>query len=99
MTEECNWLDTKNKSGTCKPRGFNIEPAEKFLISKGGYAKPIGEAIKKEYGKRLSSGEWTRQHGQPATAMDIVWQAGLELGRINKRISKQAKQEVSKHLK
>lgn len=98
---ECNWLDSKSKRG-CQPRGLNVEPIEKFLINKGGYAKPIGLAIKKEYGKRISTREWIKK-GQielnHEPALDEAFGMIGNLRRINRDINQQIKKEANKHLK
>lgn len=96
---ECNWLDTKNKKG-CKPRGMNIEPVEKFLIEKGGYAKPIGLALQKEYGKRISTGEYWQKAKEKGGSIEFLSMGlGKQLRRVNHRITEQIKEETRKHLK
>lgn len=95
MTEQCNWLDKKK----CRSRGFNIEPIEKFLIEKGGYAKPIGLALQKEYGKRISGKEWFEK-GKKESGIDIL-SLGVtnQLKRINEDLKKKIRKETEKHPK
>lgn len=93
------WIDTPAKKRFPQPRGVNIEPIEKFLIEKGGYAKPVGLALQKEYGKRISSKEYFRKAqargGIDATSLGLATQ----VQRINRRITEQIKEETRKHLK
>ena len=98
MKEQCNWLDTKSK--TCKPRGMNIEPIENFLIKKGGYAKPIGVALKKEYGKRISTMEyWHKTQEKKGDIEFLTLGVGKQLRRVNQDITHQIKNETEKHLR
>ena len=98
MNDECNWLDTKNKKG-CKPRGLNIEGVEKFLIKKGGYAKPIGRAIKEEYGKTLTQKEWLTKGSRKIDgdmAFDVT---SLGLAENLMKVNNEIKEDIAKHKK
>jgi hypothetical protein len=84
-----------------KPRGINLEPTE-HLLEKDRFFRPIGLALEKEYGKRISEMEFIRkaQTATPAHAIDITSLGVAEQAwRINKRINKQIKEETKKHLR
>jgi hypothetical protein len=53
------WLGSKQKKFP-QPRGLNIEPVEK-LLDKGKFSAPLGHALEKEYGKRISTHEWVKK--------------------------------------
>ena len=97
MTE--GWIDKPAKKLKRFPRskGINIEPFEK-LLEKGTYSKPLGLALEKEYGKRITPKEYIRK-AETKAGIDIA-SMGLaqQIIRLNHRINQQIKDETEKHL-
>jgi len=81
---------------------ISIEGVEHFLLGHK-VTKPIGRALKEEFGKRISEREYwdkslIRLDGRKAFALDSMGLQGI-LTRINHRINLDIKRETSKHLK
>lgn len=82
-----------------KKWGLNIEPAEKFLESAPA-TRPIGLALEKEFGKRISAKEWEHKVGGYTIRTEgVIYGVGKELLRLNKRINKIHQEQIKKHLK
>ena len=96
--KQCNMLDTKNKQG-CRPRGMDISGVERFLIKKGGYAKPIGVALKKEYGKRISLKEYITKGSMNSGGKASFEFDSLGLARNLARINQEIMRDIAKHKK
>jgi len=93
------FIDSKSKR--IRGTGLNIEPVEKFLIKHKGFGgKPIGLALKQEYGKKISMMEFIHK---AEWGKDKVFESGSlglasNLMKVNRRINQQIKKEAHKHL-
>lgn len=85
-----------------RTQSVSIEGVEHFLLRHKS-TKPIGKALKEEFGKRISEREYwdkslIRLDGKKAFAWDSMGLQGI-LTRINHRINLDIKREAGKHLK
>ena len=80
-------------------RGFNIKPLE-TAMERDKYLRPLGLALEKEFGSRISDKEIEHKLGAYTMRSDgFIFSVGKELWRLNKRINKMHQQQVNKHLK
>lgn len=93
---ENGWIDKPIKKLRRTPRsiGIDIEPFEKFL-KKGQFSIPLGVALEKEYGKRITSKEYFEK-AQAKEGIDIL---SLGLTKHLQRINKQIKKQIEKRIK
>jgi hypothetical protein len=89
------WIDRPLKRLKRFPRssGINLVPIEHAL--KGDrFLRPIGQALKKEYGKRLTPAEYWRK-SMTKYGMDST---SLGLSTILIRVNKRLKEQIRGHL-
>lgn len=90
------WIDRPIRQLKRFPRskGMNLVPVE-HLLEQDRFLRPIGVAIEKEFGKRLTSKEYLKK----AITKDGIDVLSLGLSQEMLRVNNQLKKQIRRHIR